>query len=160
MELEKGDIVAVYGKINLISLSIEFITRSPISHVALVVDSKKKELIEANMNRKIGYRLLDDYKHHCVILRVPSLTDSQKDKIVEYAKNQIGDSYDFKALIEEFLRYTFNLNTLQPEDEKRFICSTLVNASYLNAGVKLTDQYLPSPRDIMKSPLVALVGHY
>jgi len=72
MELEKGDIVAVYGKMDLISLSIEFITRSPISHVALVVDSKKKELIEANMNRKIGYRLLDDYRHHCVILRVPS----------------------------------------------------------------------------------------
>ena len=158
--LEKGDIIAIYGKTDLISLSIEAITRSPISHVALLVDTVSKEIIEATMNRKIGYRSLDDYKEHCVILRIPSLTDAQRDKIVEYAKEQIGDSYDFKALIEEFLRYTFNLNIVQPEDEKRFICSTFVNSAYVNAGIKLTDQYLPSPRDIMKSPFVAIVGYY
>ena len=80
-------------------------------------------------------------------------------KLWTMQRNRFGDSYDFKALIEEFLRYTFNLNIVQPEDEKRFICSTFVNSAYVNAGIKLTDQYLPSPRDIMKSPFVAIVGY-
>ncbi|PGZ95597.1 hypothetical protein COE51_19620 [Bacillus pseudomycoides] len=159
--LKKGDVIAVYGENDIVSLSIEIITHSPISHVALVVDPENKQLIEANMNRKIGYKSLDDYRNHCLILSIPSLTDEQRDKIVEYAKTQIGESYDFRAIIEEFLRYTLKFNFVPSEmNEKRFICSTLVNSAYLSAGVKLTNQYLPSPNDILKSPLVAIVGQY
>jgi uncharacterized protein YycO len=161
--LQKGDIVAVHGQ-RLISLAIETITHSPISHVAIVEDPDKRQLIEAEIDRTIGYQSLDHYKEHCVILRVPSLTDEQREQVVQYAKAQLGDSYDFKAIVEEYLRYRFRfqMNQRQAEEtkQKRFICSTLVNSAYLSVGIKLTDQYLPSPDDIFKSPFIALVDRF
>lgn len=158
MRLLKGDIVAVHG-VNLINVGIEVVTHSPISHVALVADPDKNLLIEANGGRTLGYINMNAYKGMCVILRDESLTDQQREGIVQFAKDKFNYEYDYIAIIREFERYVFG-KKIQPEHGRFLICSTLVSEAYKSVGVTLSSETIPSPDDIWKSPLLTIVGRF
>jgi uncharacterized protein YycO len=157
IELQKGDIVAVFGT-SFISDIVEAVEHSSVSHVAVVVDPEKEILIEANYNHPVSYVPLNQYKGVATILRTP-LTEEQKDFIVDYLTKQIGKQYDFIDIIREFGRYIFGI-TPKKEDERFFICSTLVQMAFLHAGVVLTKEPLASPADLYESHVVTKIGWY
>jgi uncharacterized protein YycO len=158
MELQIGDIVVVHGT-SLIGLGIEMITHSYASHVAIVVDPKNEQLIEADGFRTVGYQLLNEYRDQSLILRHPSITSKQQADIVSFLQSHMGDSYDYLAILQEFERYVLHVPP-QEEREGVFICSTLVSHAYLHAGIRLTDTVLPSPDDILESNQLIQVGRY
>lgn len=158
LTLQPGDIVLVHGA-GPISVSIEAITRSMFSHVALVADAASKQLIEAQWGRTVGYQPLDYYAGHTIITRVPNLTLTQRAGIVEYAHSKFGTPYDYFALVAEFERYVFH-RPLTPEEHGRLICSSLVADAYRSIGVMLSDERIASPGDIWDSPLPTIVGRY
>lgn len=158
MILLKGDIVCKHGS-GLLSLGIETITHSTVSHVALVADPEKELLIEAEGFRVIGYKSLEEYKGSCTIIRVPTLTDEQRNDIVAYAHQQFGKQYDYFDIFKQLERYVFGYAP-DPEDGRLFICSTLIDMAYKSVGVTLTDQPLASPDDVFKTKLGVVMGQY
>jgi hypothetical protein len=156
MRLEKADIVLSHEN-NLFSMGIDIVTDSPWTHVLLVADPVKKVGIHAKALEKVQYCFINDYKVGCLILRVPNLTDGQREKVLKFATDQLGKKYDYLAILHEFSRYKLGVQT-ESADHERFICSTLVSEAFRQAGILITDQQLPSPDDLYKSKQIVVVG--
>lgn len=156
MKLKKADIILVHGA-GPIDTLVEIVTRSPWSHVAMVADPGENLAIEAQAFKAVQYRPVSAFKNQSIIMRIHDLTDEQREKIVEYAKKQIGKPYDYKAILEELERFEFG-KAIEPEEPGRFICSSLIAAAYKSAGIDLTDCPLAAPDDLYKSKKLAVVG--
>lgn len=158
MNLEMGDLILVKGN-GFIPNTIEKITKSPYSHVAGVVGNEKdKELIEAQGFQKTGFQSLSTYHGYADVFRCHGLTELQKKLIVAYVNKQRGTRYDYLLIIWELLRYV--LNVVFPYIEtKSYICSTLWNDAFQEAGVDLCPEVkYPSPGDLAKSLFLTKIG--
>jgi uncharacterized protein YycO len=158
VELKKADIILVHGA-SVLDTLVGIVTKSPWTHCAMVVDPERYLTIEASAFTIVRYRPLSTFKNSSLIVRVPDLTEEQRDKIVLYAQKQLGKKYDYKAIFDEFERYEFG-KAIGPEKPGRFICSSLVAAAYKSAGIDLTRYPLASPDDIYKSEKVTPVGRF
>lgn len=165
-DLRAGDVIAVHGT-GVIDVGIEWITHSPVSHVAIVANvADGARCIEAQAFRTVGYEAIATYAGHSHILRCPDISDAQRLSIVQFAHASFGVKYDYDGILREFERYAFHVKdrlSIDPHegavrDYRRYICSTLVALAYLSVGVRLTDVGLASPNDINVSPRLDVIG--
>jgi uncharacterized protein YycO len=154
-QLQPMDIILMKGK-SRISRSIEFITQSQYSHVAIVFDPEKNLTIEATLNGVVNGDL-NKYKGCSSVFRLKTITKEQSEKIVKFTEQQLGKPYDYEELIGLLLRYGFHIS-INDFEKGRYTCSTFVNSAYASVGIRLTNQIIPSPEDIFESPLLIKVA--
>jgi len=88
-----------------------------------------------------------------IAVRKPGLSDQERERIVQYAIDQIGNAYDIWGTFAQ-VRLNYNGRTWQPDlqngDNERIYCSRLVIDAYRSAGspLLLTDPTFDSPNDI------------
>lgn len=156
--LKKADIILIH-RTHPLSVGIQLITDSPYSHAVLVTNPATDEIIEAEPRSGVTYGELNDYKGRGIVLRLESLTEEESDRIAKFAQDQLGSAYDFGEVLQLFNRYKLNLPPNADQD-KAFICSTLIAAAYQSIGIQLSHQIVQSPDDLFKSPLLRIVGKY
>lgn len=155
--LNQGDLIFVRGS-KWINKEIESITHSPYYHVAGIV--KENEVIEAQGFRKTGYQGLDFYSGHTDLYKCDSLTNEQRQKIVDYVISEAGSHYDYLLIVWEAIYHLFHWVLPYKEGNKR-ICSTLWANAYLAAGVNLCPGIrYPTPGDLAKSPLLRKIDSF
>lgn len=148
-----GDIV-FFKKRGIIGYLVDFFSRSKceIVHVAIYLDEDKT--IETNLNKRVDYATLSQYKSERFIKSCKDITDEQRDMIVEYCESHIGEPYDLIQILEMFLKF-FKID-LRYRQKNRKICSTLVWKAYEYAGIKLTESEDCSPDDLFHSDKLEL----
>jgi uncharacterized protein YycO len=157
MGVQPGDIILSYSG-TILDSSVNLVTKSPWSHAALVADPVKRLTIEARAFHDVCYHSLDDYRYNSIVLRVPGITPEQQNKILQYAKAQLGKPYDYQTILKELMRFELGVKLKEEENPEAFICSTLVATSYLHAGIRITDQPVAAPSDLFISKKLAVVG--
>jgi hypothetical protein len=159
MEIKLADLVLVRGNEGL-SYEIEWITRSPYSHVAGVV--KPNELIEAQAFRKTGYQGLDYYSGCSDVFTCDIATDEQRDQIVANVERFIGSHYSYLLIVWELIRYAFGVTFMPKKSWDPIICSTLwVVEGYRSVGIDLCPGIrFPTPGDVANSKLLIKIGSY
>ncbi|UUZ80622.1 hypothetical protein LJK88_38180 [Paenibacillus sp. P26] len=149
-KMRPGDLVLIRG-VTLIGDTIEFITHSPYSHLAGVVNPQ--QLFEAQGFRRAGYQSLIFYAGRGDVYTCDELTDCQRRRIVVAAERHAGAAYSYLLLGWELIRYVFGLTLFAPRDWHPIICSTLWARAYQAAGVDLCPgTRFPTPADIAASP--------
>ncbi|WP_067935865.1 hypothetical protein [Alicyclobacillus kakegawensis] len=150
-----GDLLLVRSR-DLLSRTIEDVTHSPYSHVA--VFTGPDELVEARGFHRVGYQDPAKYLGKADLFRCDSLTPDQRVRIALAAKQHIGQHYDYLLLGVEFVRYVFGV-VLPWYEHDTVICSTLVADAYWAAGVDLCPGVrYPAPADVAESRLLRKVG--
>lgn len=129
----------------------EFITQSPYSHVAMVLD--EYHIIETDWKFPVSINHIR-FKNTSYDIGKVDLTDEQKNKIKEYLISHIHYGYDFKLLFSHALHILFDFRIT--EDNTKFICSELINKAFKHAGVKLFDGFA-TPADLANSEKVKII---
>jgi hypothetical protein len=133
IQLQPFDLLFVYGR-TAIGRVISRVTRSPYSHVAVVLDRRhiaetdwRKPLrIEHNNYRETDY---DVYRYHA------GLTDEQKKVMEEFIDSMLGTKYD---LLQTVTNGLFILTGFPIRDTPdRMNCSETVDRMFAAAGINL-----------------------
>ncbi len=140
-------ILAYKGK-GLISRLIQFQTRSPYSHVALLLN--ESEVIEAwhvGGVRKLATPFVGhDLK---TVIDVYNITeDFDEETVLKFLQKQLGKSYDFRSV------FRFLTREKVVNDDKWF-CSELICEAFSKGGLPLLKNIscsMVSPRDVSISP--------
>ena len=136
MELQKGNILACWDN-SLISRVIRWITKSRVSHVAVMYDDAL--VIESWWN---GVRIvkLSDLKKRCNFygLICGNLTKQELDGTIEYLQNSYESKYDFIQIITIGLHKLFGFKI--KDNNKKYICSELVWEAYKSVGIDIAPQ--------------------
>ncbi|MEW9668375.1 YiiX/YebB-like N1pC/P60 family cysteine hydrolase [Ammoniphilus sp. 3BR4] len=156
--LKRADIILIH-RTHPLSVGIQLLTNSPYSHAVLVSNPETGEIIEAEPFSGVTYGELKEYQGHGLVLRLESLTDEQSDSIIKFAEDQVGSPYDFGEVLQLFNRYQRKLPP-DADQDKAFICSTLIAAAYQSIGIQLSDQIVQSPDDLFKSPHLSIIGRF
>ena len=118
---QTGDIVFVREQGFLPSV-IRFFDTGRFNHVAIFMSDT--EILEAEYNTtvRITEFAYDDYE----IVSL-NLTDAQKERVKEFAKNFIGERFDFIEILSIWLRIVLGITELGKfNNPKSVICSELV----------------------------------
>lgn len=136
----KADVIFYQNSASLFSKLISKLTKSPYSHVAIVVSNKVKdgtvEIMEANRFIKVRRvtLALNPCVHH--IYRVPGLTPSQRYLISLTVSQQAGKPYDYLQIIGWFIRLVFNIKRDNLFNRANLpICSELIDKAFNEAGI-------------------------
>lgn len=165
MKMQKGDIILVAdrsyrdGKFNKIwSFFVGIIQRSKYSHVGIAVDSKM--IIEAIAS---GVVCRENKYSHYDVYRIKDITLDQINRMVEFAQSEVGDAYDWKALIYlGWLYITFRKDQANAwQDENKWLCSELISYIARSVGYILwphcSDDAGVAPENIADSALTYYV---
>lgn len=157
-EIKPGDLLFVWGH-GLIESSIEFITHGA-SHCALFLDSET--LAEAQGGRTTGKAYLSDYlatNDRLEVWRDTTLTDDEREKIVEYAQSHFDIGYDYIAILADFIRFELDIPLDELHEGKKRICSSYVNDCAMSVGHNWSAvSYAPAPVDLMTSKKLTRIG--
>lgn len=145
--MKPGDVLLVDGNTR-ISTAIKYLTQSTWSHAALYVGNACEEagggpygLIEADINdgvRRVG---LETYAgQHCRICRPVGLGPEERQALIDYATQRLGNCYDLRNVID-LVRYLMptppvpvhwrrKMLALGSGDPTRAICSTLIAEAF------------------------------
>jgi len=138
---------------NIESRLIRFGTRFWTSHVEFVRVADNGQPIDTLGSRLNGGVQIRPYDY-CKPTREEWWSAPQAELAYEKAKTVIGAKYD----IVDILAFAFARDWHEPGN---FICSELVDWSFKEIGVPLTNLYMPSrrvsPRDLLVSPQVNFV---
>lgn len=147
--LQPGDILLVEGNLR-ISVAIKYLTQSTWSHAALYIgsalDQTNKDgealcLIEADLRRGVIAVPLTEYANHNTrICRPIELTETDRNKLIQFVVDRIGLSYDLKNVVD-LARYLFptppvpmrwrrRLLAFGSGDPTKAICSTLIAQAF------------------------------
>src|SRR5690348_14003350 len=141
-DLRPADLIFVHGD-SFIDRSIEDITHSKYSHVALVVN--QSELIEAQDLSRVHYQDMGVYVNHADVYRCELIRPPQQEEIVQNAKKYIGRHYSYLLIAWEFIRYTFGI-LLPFYEHDPVICSTLIADAYRQSKINICPNIkYPSP---------------
>lgn len=157
MHLQTGDLLFVRGD-DFISDSIEVISGSAYSHVAIIVDDKT--VIEAQGFRKVGFQPIEKYRGRGDVLTFKDgLTHDQRQKILDFAESKIGSRYSYPLILWKAMQYLLKIMWVYKAKPDEFICSTLARDAYLAAGIDLTvKQTYPSPGDLVRGGQLVKIG--
>lgn len=157
-EIKQGDILFIWGN-GPIEEAIEWVTKGP-SHCALFLD--EHTLAEAQGGRESGEALLADYLNtgdRLEVWRDETLTDEERKKIVDYAKDHFGIKYDYFAIFLELARFELNMPISYYHESKRRICSSFVNDCAKSVGRNWSNTpYTPAPIDLLRGGKLTLKG--
>jgi len=138
---------------------IALLTRSNYVHIAIVADNYGMiiEAVQPRVQQTKNYWISYD------TYRVKNILEYQIDMALSYARKQIGDWYDFRALFYlAWLYITWQRNKINEWNFKnRWFCSELVCASFREADIVLCPELLDanvSPQDIANSKLVEKIN--
>lgn len=162
--LKPCDILLYKGK-GLTSWLIQWGTRSPYSHVAVVVDPSILLGIESNTGHQAGVRALD-LRHigenEVDVFRVKPEFSYRKERIVSFLVARLGAKFDFWgvswlgilkgiAVLTGFRFRPYN----RFQREKDYFCSELCYAAFLAGGLDIVPEVdeaeITSPGDIAAS---------
>lgn len=157
-EILKGDLLFLSGK-GIIKSIIEEITNSRYYHCAIFID--KENVVEAQGGRKSGTTPLSYYLNSgdkLVVFRDVTLTDEERERIINYANSQSGLEYDYFGILAELARYELNISLDDYNEGKRRICSTFVNDCAKSVGRNWSNVHIPSPADLLNSGKLKRIG--
>jgi hypothetical protein len=151
LEILSGDVLFVWGN-GPIEQTIEWVTHGP-SHCAIFIDSKT--VAECQWDKKTGStpitEYLSDKGNRLEVWRDESLTEKEKKRIVDYAKQQYGIEYDYLAILAELARFELSIPISSFHEGKKRICSSYVNDCGKSVGRNWTNiSYAPAPVDLIK----------
>jgi hypothetical protein len=157
MCLQFGDIVLVKGK-DWISKSIEDITHSEYSHVAIAIDSDNVCEIDVFLRLQIRPLTYQDYdvfrlNRPFSLLEQHTMMDFLNSKIYT------NEGYDWLKILEMFLRYVFHKKTYFTM-KNRYVCSEIVDLAFRSIDFDLVPGRIAgdvSPADISNSILLRRV---
>lgn len=169
--LRSGDLVFCSGSYVFSGL-IQRFTRSVWSHVGIVYrDDHLQRLFILESETGIGVRLVPiskylrdyhgrrrPYRGQIVIGRVePAPGDEQARRAVSFGMDLLTKPYDNFEILRIAARIAFRVG--RRTQDRKFICSELVDECYRAAGVKFArrDNYI-SPDDIWRDPSVRLLA--
>ena len=170
-ELRSGDLVFCSGSYVFSGL-IQRFTRSVWSHVGIVYrDEQLQRLFILESETGIGVRLVPiskylrdyhgrrrPYRGQIVIGRVePAPDDEQARRAVSFGMDLLTRPYDNFEILRIAARIAFRIG--RRTQDRKFICSELVDECYRAAGVRFTrrDNYI-SPDDIWRDSSVRLLA--
>jgi cell wall-associated NlpC family hydrolase len=170
-ELRSGDLVFCSGSY-LFSGLIQRFTRSVWSHVGIVYrDDALRRVFILESETGIGVRLapiskyLRDYhgrrrpyRGQIVVARVhPEPGEERVLRAVSFGMDLLTKPYDNAEILRIAARIAFRIG--RRTQDRKFICSELVDECYRAAGVKFMrrDNYI-SPDDIWRDPAVSMVA--
>jgi Permuted papain-like amidase enzyme, YaeF/YiiX, C92 family len=151
--LKRGDILLIEGN-SRISSAIKYLTQSTWSHAALYIgdgpyphQTKPNEpiLVEADINEGVRTVPLSIYSHlHTRICRPVGLVEADITAVIDYALDQIGDTYDVKNILD-LARYLIasppvpshlkrRLLALGSGDPTKAICSSMIAQAFQSIG--------------------------
>lgn len=168
-DLRSGDLVFCSGSYFFSGL-IQRFTRSVWSHVGIVYrDEQLQRLFILESEAGIGVRLVPiskylrdyhgrrrPYRGQIVIARVnPEPGEALARQAVSFGMDLLTKPYDNFEILRIAARIAFRVG--RRTQDRKFICSELVDECYRAAGVRFTrrDNYI-SPDDIWRDPAVAL----
>lgn len=157
MDIKLADLILVSGNDGL-SHEIEWITRSPYSHVAGLV--KPNELIEAQAFRKTGYQALDYYAGYADVFTCDIATDEQRIQMVANVESFVGSRYSLLLIGWELIRYVFGVMLMPGKSWDPIVCSVLwAVKAYRSVGIDLCPGIrFPTPGDVGNSKLLRKIG--
>ncbi|MGH7581911.1 MAG: YiiX/YebB-like N1pC/P60 family cysteine hydrolase [Gemmatimonadales bacterium] len=146
--LRPGDVLLIEGDTR-ISVAIKYLTQSSWSHATLCVappvvaprDAEPNILLEADVDAGVRLVRLSTYAgQHTRICRPVGLSQSEIQRVIDYAITRVGNRYDLKH-IWDLARYLFptppvpsrwrrRLLALGSGDPTRAICSTLIAEAF------------------------------
>lgn len=154
-ELEMGDLLFVRPK-DWKGRFIQRLSKGIYSHVGIYAGDQL--VIDAESQRKVGYRPLSDFKGRYDVFRSKKkLSNEQKEAILAYLHAQMGSHYDYIDLIILFFKLVFQFKLPLPESSKRMICTELACKAYRNAHVYLPTGLL-TPSELSKCPQLVKVN--
>ena len=133
------------------SFIIRKILWSSFSHVEFVVPTGYLGARE----RGVWIRKFDYCKPKREVLGTVECSDEVADKVLAFARAQIGRPYDFISIL---LGFPFRLD-LGSRKNHRWFCSELIAVSFEQAGYPLVDRRNKdriSPEDLYQSPLIKI----
>ncbi len=153
MNIKKADLFFTCKEGSPVTEGIQFYQRGgescPYTHVALI--DEWPWIISADSDG-IKRRQIETEELKCVILTCPSLTDEQRNAIVESAMKDVerGVKYDFYSIGALALHLPVEI------DEESFYCSEHVYVKYKKKGCELLKRspIFVTPRDIFHSGLL------
>ena len=150
--MQAGNILLVRGS-GLISWIIKVVTHSEYSHVALVIS--ETEIIEIDSFKRVSIRK-NPYSNYDLI-HVLDIPDRKRDKVVAFAKAQLGKQYDYAQLLEILFEMVFHTR-LYLNSKNKLICSELIDLAFMSQRINLVPgkrRGCVTPEDIAESPIVA-----
>lgn len=159
-DLKPGDLILVRGGNHIIGEIIdEFENHGTYSHVAGFV--KDDIIIEANGTYSAAYNSIYNYVGKADVYRCSIVTEEERQRIIDYTKNQITirGKYDWKLIFILAFNFIFKRNFKYKEPFNEKICSVLWRDAYKSAGVDLCYGIdYPNPQQISKSDLLWKIG--
>jgi len=147
-DLRIGDIMLTTGR-SATSVIIGATTRSVYTHAALYIGNGR--VVEA-VGEGVREVSLEDYlkeNGEAMIVRPQELSDSQQQKLVDFARSQVGKGYDKAGAIAS-ARFDWTKNALINSDPNRnsYYCSNLVTSAYKSIGKELFHSLEQTPGDL------------
>jgi len=150
MTIRPADVLLVEGARSRVSSAIRYLTQSTWSHAALYVGLAAElgeragdplVLVEAEIGKGVIASPLSKYNtYNTRICRPVGLTSADREKIIRYAVERIGHTYDLKNILDliRFLlphppvpaRWRRRMIALGSGDPTRAICSTLIAQAF------------------------------
>ena len=147
--IQTGDVLLVEGN-SRVSTAIKYLTQSTWSHAALYVgpvlgkttdDGEPHVLVEAELGMGVISSPLSRHEHaHTRICRPIMLTEGDRQKLVDFAKERVGYQYDTRNVVDllRFLmptppvpvRLRRKMLALGSGEPTRAICSTLIAQAF------------------------------
>lgn len=144
-----GDVVLVRTG-DLAGRLIRWATVSPFSHAAIV--GRRGQLVESLW--RVTESGADKYRVDGFAFRVPGSTPAQRENAGAWAESYVGQRYGIREFLGDVERDVLHVPAGGRWLLRRYTCSGLVHAAWLQAGVRLTWAPLPSPGDLGWSPLL------
>lgn len=163
--LKTADILLYKGK-GFRSWLIQWGTKSPYNHVAIVVAPDMALGIESNTGTQAGVRAFDLRKiesGEVDVFRVKANFAFDSNKVVSYLVGHLGAGYDWMGVtwlgVLKAFRLQEQANRFQKE--KDYFCSELCYEAFLNGGLDIVPEVseadVTSPGDIARSSVVESV---
>jgi hypothetical protein len=147
--LQPGDILLIEGN-QKIAVAIKYLTQSTWSHAAMYVgdaagakgkNSKGPTLVESNLGEGCAAVPLSKYQtYNTRICRAVNMTNTDRDKVVQFMVGKLGTQYDTRNIID-LARYLFPMPPVPVRWRRRMIalgsgtptraiCSSLIAQAY------------------------------
>lgn len=146
VKLQPFDIIFYKGN-SIISKTIRYFTVSTYSHVGLVLDDL--HIVEIDWKFPLKIRHLQYKSNNYDVYRVKVLTNTQKEKMLEFISLKLNTEYDHWENFRFLLWKYFKIKT--KDDIDKFNCIEFVVDCFKYAGVNLSDKDIVSFNDLIYS---------
>ncbi|MBI4368125.1 MAG: hypothetical protein HY588_01885 [Candidatus Omnitrophica bacterium] len=161
-QLKPCDIL-LYKGTGRTSRLIRWKTKSPYSHVAVVVEPAIYLGIESNTGHQSGVRAFDLRKLDQAavdLFRIKPASQFQPEKVISFLVAHLGMPYDYRGVLWLGILKLLNLKSKSNRFQKDqdYFCSELVYEAFNNAGLDIVPEVdeadITSPGDIAKSSVL------